>query len=399
MRTTSFCRVFAPCVLVFLAGAAAAGPMEPAPGPVAPTFKTLQQIEPRIPISTQTTPGDATSSFRITQPGSYYLDGDLMCEAGKIGIRVEASNVSIDLNGFSMVGNGGTTAIADHGNEQLPDIEHLTVRNGTIRDFSNGVFSYLCRSFHLTELTVIGGSYAMGLNGSAAIESCHVLNAQYAFEIQGAGTTLRNCTVVGGQVGFGVTGATMENCAVSSAQRGIRLGGSVARGCTATACSTVGVELQGDAQVIEGQVSDSTVGVLVSGHRCAVRSMNISAMSSNGIEIELGSFGTSVIGNTMTGCAGAGIFVDKFSTSIIIKDNVTTDHKYGIWVDGTNNVVTGNIAGAHTSGGFNYRIVAANRFGPIVRALSNASLVNVTSSSGDVAGTITSDQTFANISY
>ncbi len=42
----------------------AQGPLAP-PGAPAPTFKTLQQVEPRTPIS--------ALPFTISQPGSYYL--------------------------------------------------------------------------------------------------------------------------------------------------------------------------------------------------------------------------------------------------------------------------------------------------------------------------------------
>ena len=51
-----------------------AGPLTPPAGPVAPT----PGPEPRIPINATNTPGDADSLFRITQPGSYYLTGNLL---------------------------------------------------------------------------------------------------------------------------------------------------------------------------------------------------------------------------------------------------------------------------------------------------------------------------------
>src|SRR5262245_46218450 len=39
------------------------------PGAPAPTMKTLDQLEPRIPINATNTPGDATSVYKITVPG------------------------------------------------------------------------------------------------------------------------------------------------------------------------------------------------------------------------------------------------------------------------------------------------------------------------------------------
>ena len=81
----------------------AQGPLTP-PGAPAPTMKTLDQIEPRIAINATNTPGDASSLFRIAQPGSYYLTGNITGVAGKDGIEIASSNVTIDLMGFTHPG-------------------------------------------------------------------------------------------------------------------------------------------------------------------------------------------------------------------------------------------------------------------------------------------------------
>ena len=66
------------------------------PGAPAPTMKTLQQVEPRVPIS--------TAGATITQSGSYYLTCNLVGASGVNGINVNADNVTIDLNGFVLDG-------------------------------------------------------------------------------------------------------------------------------------------------------------------------------------------------------------------------------------------------------------------------------------------------------
>ncbi|MEZ6165564.1 MAG: hypothetical protein R3B67_14155 [Phycisphaerales bacterium] len=122
-----------------LAGRAQAGPLDPPTGPIAPTGKTLTEVEPRIAINSTNTPGDADSMFRIFAPGSYYLTANVIPILGKHGIKVSASGVTIDMNGFMMRGLGtisGTfdAIIAESGEERI------VVRNGHIENMGrNGI--------------------------------------------------------------------------------------------------------------------------------------------------------------------------------------------------------------------------------------------------------------------
>src|SRR4051812_31427609 len=100
------------------------------PGPPAATFKTLQQVEPRIDL--QNAPASAVTTtnvfyhFVITQPGSYYLSANLGVTKPN-GIQINTEGVTLDLNGFQISrasgtgGNGIEIAVASH---------RATVRNG-----------------------------------------------------------------------------------------------------------------------------------------------------------------------------------------------------------------------------------------------------------------------------
>src|SRR4051812_16005807 len=66
------------------------------PGAPARTMKTLDQIEPRTPIS------GGTNQFNITNTGSFYLTGNLT-NFGAPAILVNASDVTLDLSGFMVV--------------------------------------------------------------------------------------------------------------------------------------------------------------------------------------------------------------------------------------------------------------------------------------------------------
>jgi len=47
-----------------------------------------------------TTPGNQNAVRVITQPGSYYLTGNITVPAGKSGVVFAARNVTLDLNGL-----------------------------------------------------------------------------------------------------------------------------------------------------------------------------------------------------------------------------------------------------------------------------------------------------------
>lgn len=73
--------------------------------------------------------------YFITSPGSYRLTGNLTVPASKNGIDVGQPNVTIDLNGFSITGAGGSAPIGIDAAGQ----SGVTVENGTVTGFGIGV--------------------------------------------------------------------------------------------------------------------------------------------------------------------------------------------------------------------------------------------------------------------
>ncbi len=99
----------------------AQGPLTP-PGAPAPVMKTLDQIEPRTPIT--------SLPFTISQSGSYYLTRNLQFTAGTgSAITISAHDVTLDLMGFTLSSTGPVSdaAISVPGNSK-----GLTIINGNI---------------------------------------------------------------------------------------------------------------------------------------------------------------------------------------------------------------------------------------------------------------------------
>lgn len=122
-----------------LATAAFAGPLDPPSGPIESTMKTLTEVEPRIAINSTNTPGDANSAFRITQSGSYYFAQNfsiLGFLSDLHAIEIAASNVTIDLNGFTLTGlSGALNGITADGS----GYHNIVIKNGTIQSFDTGI--------------------------------------------------------------------------------------------------------------------------------------------------------------------------------------------------------------------------------------------------------------------
>jgi hypothetical protein len=99
--------------------------------------------------------------FLITQPGSYKLIGNLTVPANTSGILIQANDVTLDLNGFSITGpvvcdnrgsncTGQPTGAATSGVEAVlgvvngspANIFGVTIKNGHVRGFTDGILTF-----------------------------------------------------------------------------------------------------------------------------------------------------------------------------------------------------------------------------------------------------------------
>lgn len=189
----------------------AQGPLAPPPGPPAPVMKSLDEIEPRKPIS--------TVPFTLSQPGSYYLTTNLTVGTGE-AIAITSGNVTLDLNGFTIQ---STAASANgYGIRINGGLQNITIANGFIRggvtNNGSGVFG--------------GGGFAHGIYSTAGTP-VNVLVSR---------VSVSGC-LTHGIVLSGLESTVVESCTVRTVG-GIGIRASVVR--QAAAYDTGGVAVAGD---------------------------------------------------------------------------------------------------------------------------------------------------------
>ena len=207
------------------------------PGAPGPTMKSLDQLdaklEKRTPIS--------SPSFPITQPGSYYLTTNLVVASG-YGIRVEADDVSLDLAGWTLTGLAGST-------EGISTFvrTNITVRNGTVREFSGmGVYLGGISGAKVEGVTAVG-NLGRGIyvgDGSAVIDCAAIRNGSQGIET-GANCEVRACrSLQNAGSGFlsSANTAFQDSLAANNAQIGFEVGqGGSLRGCVARSNTNTGI--------------------------------------------------------------------------------------------------------------------------------------------------------------
>jgi parallel beta-helix repeat protein len=237
------------CLLFLTANA---GDLEPT-APPGPTMKTLDEVEARIPIPGSDTP---TGMFTINQSGSYYLTGDRSTSVS--GIFVDADNVTIDLNGYSLIGPGGWS----YGIHMIAR-SNVEIRNGTVRGFYRGIYE----------------SDSSG-NNHRVINVRVVRNTRDGIHLMGSKHLVKDCTasdngnsasdfVYGIYVGTGstVTGCTASDNGASASDEvyGIRadIGGMVTgntacgNGDSATGNIVYGIRAGNDSKVTGNTACDN----------------------------------------------------------------------------------------------------------------------------------------------
>jgi hypothetical protein len=281
-------------------------------------MKTLQQIEPRTPLNTL--PGDDSAMFLVTQPGSYYLTTNVVAGPGTNAMRILASDVVIDLNGFTLYGTTSRPAIQT----VAPNLDRVRIHNGSLVGWGSGI-----------------DFASNGLVTNAAFEDLVIVFSNlnnFAYGIGGGAerTRVSRCTITGlsGSSALAMyvgDQAVVEDCAVVNCDGGIVTGSScVVKNCRVSSCpGAEGIRTRASCFIQHNLVvacnTDITFGdsCVVTDNSC----QNASAPSGAGFGIN-GSF-SRIENNEAIGNAGSGFTSERNTTNNLVIRNFARGNGFG----------------------------------------------------------------------
>jgi hypothetical protein len=341
------------------------------PGAPAPTMKTLDQIEPRIPIP--------SLPYTITKPGSYYLTTNLVGTSGANGITVSSGSVVIDLNGFALQGVPGSgTGIA-----VATTFTNLVFRNGTVTGWGgNGIDGYSSgfpRNLLYEKLTLsANGANGLHTEAGSIIRDCIAIGNGTSGFVSAGGEIIDCVARNNSGDGFTVNFCSLSHCSSEfNLNNGFTLVSSRALDCDSQlnsegiSCSGNGNEVRRCRAILNGDDGIVSNG---SGSGTVIEDCEAANNSSHGIETA-GIGGAYIAGNNVSLNGAGGIFISDSNNYIENNHVVTTTGVNGILITSgsyVNTVAVRNVVVGGGSPAINYSS-AGNDFGPIGSASSATS--------------------------
>jgi hypothetical protein len=312
------------------------------------------KLEPRTPI-----PGGIfTGLFAISRSGSYYLTGNRTNTAtGSYGILVNANDVTIDLNGFTLSGAG----IAQFG-VYAANRTNVSVLNGTVRDFvSVGIIAPLSGMGHtISKVSVLNnGGVGIGMVATRAcrVVDCMVIGNHGGITVSDGTVVAHNRVISNGAVGSGIGAG--GNCLISE---------NIVTSFDTNAAHVSGISVNGTgSQIVGNTVSyTSDEGIRALGaHLIRANHVSYANLATNASSggIFVGNSSSEVEDNVTFNCLVAGIALYWANSSVI--NNRVKSSPIGIQfgapncyfannrVSGATNAFSGTVPGGALNGGGN----------------------------------------------
>jgi hypothetical protein len=295
----------------------AQGSLTPPGGAPIPTYRTLQQVEPRVPI--------ATLPFTITQSGSYYFTGNLDYNGAVPAITIQTSHVTLDLMGFTLRSDpavnqpaifvtGTNTSDVVVRNGRIVGQTVVTITGGapsgswsvTYGGFSRGVQTTSATSNVRVEHLTIAGCRAEGINlggQSHVISDCRAhSNGADGFSVALDGQIERSISERNFGSGFFGSSAVFRDCqAIRNGGHGFNANSCVFEGCAARMNQEMG--FSANASTAENCLSQSNGAAGFFGDRGIWRGCIATFNSGPGID----SYDSTIVGCTSRNNTGRGI--------------------------------------------------------------------------------------------
>jgi parallel beta-helix repeat protein len=332
-------------------------------------------------IEVNSLPGDPTSVFVISDPGSYCLGSNVVGVAGKNGIKIDADNVTLDLAGFGVLGVGGSLSgilINNH--------FHIVVRNGSISGWSShgldGTSGALARIEDLR--TDANGGNGLVINSGSQVNNCVAaqnagvgiavsnnvlvtgcvssINGGHGFGL-GTACTIKSCLAFG-NTGAGIATGGVNYLTVIDCNANTNTGGGIAApkrafitSSTAEGNGVVGISTGASSTVSNCNASGNTGDGIIAATGSAITGCTASANTGDGIEVDnrCRLEGNTCEGNGTGRAGGAGIHATSRANRI--DGNTAISNDRGIEVNGVGNLVIRNDASLNTT---NYDIALNN---------------------------------------
>ncbi len=315
-----------------------AGSLEPSGAPTG-TMKTLDEVEPKIPIHASDLP------LTITEPNSYYLAETINFDPSDANaITIEANDVTIDLAGFSVIGPNSGTGCGVYMN----GCTNVEIRNGTVRDFYCGIYEFSSsgRQHRVINVRVMS-------------------NGNYGIKLYGDGHMVKDCTAAeNGYMGIYVSSGSTVNGSIANRNGNIGImasDGSLVVGNTAYNNQSVGINAGKGSTVASNTAYGNQGHGIAAGEDSTVTDNTARYNQDSGIYANNGSTvtGNTTSWNNLSDTAGKGGI--RLQWRCAAKGNTASYNKQNnIYVTGDDNAIEENLMTKCTSGNGIYFNSAGN---------------------------------------